>query len=341
MAKLVTNGGFYVVAAAEKGARPEMVYWDECPSGFKFCSGVNGEEVYHIVYNSRKEAGYKDIHTPFLCVVSHTKNSTYPSDDVKNNGSNAKWKAFNTQALIATDLMLARKILAGEIDVESLTVNKLSTAGKNSHIEIEDGLMKVYGISSSPNIVFGVDDNGQAVLSYYNNDGVKLYDLGPNGISKVDVVEQKWTPIIMSKVNKAGTTQTSMLDSAMSNRSAWQVVDNNIPNTQTYYKFTSKRVAGVIDSTTAQYDGMVFSGQSFNNPIDNGWYIEKMYSFVYNNPIKGDVYETPSDLYANNPPFSHDDNYIVRGRQMIYYQGGKQTATQYAYWSTKIDSALT
>ena len=119
MAKLVTNGGFYVVAAAEKGARPEMVYWDECPSGFKFCSGVNGEEVYHIVYNSRKEAGYKDIRTPFLCVVSHTKNSTYPSDDVKNNGANAKWKAFNTQALIATDLMLARKILAGEITVKS------------------------------------------------------------------------------------------------------------------------------------------------------------------------------------------------------------------------------
>lgn len=336
MAKLVTNGGFYVVAAAEKGARPEMVYWDECPSGFKFCSGVNGEEVYHIVYNSRKEAVYKDIRTPFLCVVSHTKNSTYPSDDVKNNGANAKWKAFNTQALIATDLMLARKILAGEIDVESLSVNKLSTAGKNSHIEIEDGLMKVYGTSALPNIVFGVDDNGQAILSYYNNNGVKLYDLGPNGISMVSVVEEKWTKIIMSKIDKRGTTQTERLDSAMANESAWQIVDDNIQNSAEYYHFTSKRVAGVIDSTTAAYDGMVFKSASFSYPIDNGWYIDKVRPYQYYNPAKGDIYVEPTDLYENNPVFSHGDYDLVYCREMKYYEGGRPIASQSAYWSKTI-----
>ena len=137
MAKLVTNGSFYVVAAAEKGSRPEMVYWDECPANFQFCSGKDGEEVYHIVYNTRDTTSSKYSKTPYLCVVSHKKNSTYPSDDVKNNGANAKWSAFSNMALIATDIMLARKILAGEIDVESLTVKNVNATSSDGETTVK------------------------------------------------------------------------------------------------------------------------------------------------------------------------------------------------------------
>lgn len=137
MAKLVTNGSFYVVAAAEKGARPEMVYWDECPANFQFCSGKGGEEVYHIVYNTRNTTSSKYSKTPYLCIVSHKKNSTYPSDDVKNNGANAKWSAFSNMALIATDIMLARKILAGEIDVESLTVKNVNATSSDGETTVK------------------------------------------------------------------------------------------------------------------------------------------------------------------------------------------------------------
>lgn len=130
MSKLVANGMFNVTAAAEKGAKPQFVYWDECPSSFKFCAGKDGEEVYHIVYNTRNTASSKYSKIPYLCIVSHTKNSTYPSDDVANS-VNPKWMNFQTMALFATDLMLARKILAEEIDVDSLTVRNVSAVSSD------------------------------------------------------------------------------------------------------------------------------------------------------------------------------------------------------------------
>ena len=132
MSKLVANGMFNVTAAAEKGAKPQFVYWDECPSSFKFCTGKDGEEVYHIVYNTRNTASSKYSKIPYLCIVSHTKNSTYPSDDVANS-VNPKWMNFQTMALFATDLMLARKILAEEIDVDSLTVRNVSAVSSDGN----------------------------------------------------------------------------------------------------------------------------------------------------------------------------------------------------------------
>ncbi len=70
---------------------------------------------------------------------------------------------------------------------ENLVVNRLMTnpTDGNAHIEAAGSLMKVFGLNSEqPNIVFGFDSNGYAVLKYYDNNGNFLYDLGPNGIRK-------------------------------------------------------------------------------------------------------------------------------------------------------------
>ena len=178
MSKLVANGMFNVTAAAEKGAKPQFVYWDECPSSFKFCAGKDGEEVYHIVYNTRNTASSKYSKIPYLCIVSHTKNSTYPSDDVANS-VNPKWMNFQTMALFATDLMLARKILAEEIDVDSLTVRNVSAVSSDGNttctIDGETGQLEAYNAilsgtlmtkmflienESSFNEVFSSEDTG-------------------------------------------------------------------------------------------------------------------------------------------------------------------------------------
>lgn len=76
----------------------------------------------------------------------------------------------------------------------NLTVGSLQTSGNNATITINDGVMKVYGSSSSqPNIIFGVDENGYAVLSYYDKDGTLLYNLGPEGIfNTFGTVENKF-----------------------------------------------------------------------------------------------------------------------------------------------------
>jgi hypothetical protein len=53
-------------------------------------------------------------------------------------------------------------------------------------VDIENGTIRIFGQNkSTPNIVFGVNKNGNAVLTYYNNNGEKMYDLGPSGISQL------------------------------------------------------------------------------------------------------------------------------------------------------------
>lgn len=75
-----------------------------------------------------------------------------------------------------------------------LVVSKLKTAEAGARIEASGTMLQVFG-KMALNIQFGVDDNGYAVLSYYNNNGVKLYDLGPNGLNYIDMSEAKMTPI--------------------------------------------------------------------------------------------------------------------------------------------------
>ncbi len=65
--------------------------------------------------------------------------------------------------------------------VESRVVKTYSLNG-DAHIEMENGLMQVFGTNGICNIQFGVNGDGLAVLSYYDANGNWLYDLGPNQI---------------------------------------------------------------------------------------------------------------------------------------------------------------
>lgn len=121
----------------DKGARMIMLYWSECANGFPFYSGKEGEEYYHVVFESRSDT--LRTSTCYLCISSYTKSSSsaLPSKDTTH------WLAFENVALIATDLMLSRKIAAEEIDVDSLTVRNVhavsSDGNTTCHIDGETG----------------------------------------------------------------------------------------------------------------------------------------------------------------------------------------------------------
>lgn len=51
----------------------------------------------------------------------------------------------------------------------------------SGHVNIKDGLISIFNSSDICNIRFGLKD-GYMVMSYYNNNGQLLYDLGPNGL---------------------------------------------------------------------------------------------------------------------------------------------------------------
>ena len=63
-----------------------------------------------------------------------------------------------------------------------LTSGSVQTLDTGSgHVNIKDGLISIFNSSDICNIRFGLKD-GYMVMSYYNNDGQLLYDLGPKGL---------------------------------------------------------------------------------------------------------------------------------------------------------------
>ena len=67
------------------------------------------------------------------------------------------------------------------INADKIMARQLQTTGSNGQrVSIEDGLMQIFGTNGKCNIKFGVNDNGEAILSYYDKNGKWLYDLGPN-----------------------------------------------------------------------------------------------------------------------------------------------------------------
>lgn len=91
----------------------------------------------------------------------------------------------------------------GKVNADLIEAKVLKTySNDGSSVVIEKGIMSVFGTMGVCNIKFGVNDDGMAVLSYYDNNGLKLYDLGPGGIdagllesakiSEAQYVSAKW-----------------------------------------------------------------------------------------------------------------------------------------------------
>lgn len=97
-----------------------------------------------------------------------------------------------TTAMFESGKIKGNLINAQSIWSDNVTATKLETRGdgqyntdlEKAHIEIEDGLLKVYGTQDVANIVIG-SYNGDAILRYFDNTGKMLYDLGPDGIKKI------------------------------------------------------------------------------------------------------------------------------------------------------------
>lgn len=78
------------------------------------------------------------------------------------------------------------------INADKIMARQLQTTGSNGQsVSIENGLMRVYGTNGRCNIEFGVNSNGEAILSYYDKDGKWLYDLGPNKLDGGQLTESK------------------------------------------------------------------------------------------------------------------------------------------------------
>lgn len=172
---------------------------------------------------------------------------------------------------------------------DDLVVSRLLTKpadGKNAHIEASEGVLNIYGDSSTPNIVFGVKD-GCAVLSYYDKDGKWLYDLGPDGMVKNDLKEERF--------DKTEFIPYSLTDHA----------DNG--SVTPLYRYQAKRINGDVygsdltggsNALAAECDGRWFTNP--NTIVSNGAVVNKADGItcrVQNPPI---VEITSASKYDND-----------------------------------------
>ena len=190
------------------------------------------------------------------------------------------------------------------LNADLIAAKVLESLGSNgARVAISDGMMEFFGSvnKTKPNIRFGLNSEGSAVLSYYDNNGNFLYDLGPAGISTMDKSNGSFTEYkfytsqnlfgVSSTPSSYGTykTFTSSQDSISE---TFFVADDSYdshlfpslnPSTDTkttLYRYTAPRINGkiVADSlngfTTQELaskaDGKYFTSKAKADVVKNG-----------------------------------------------------------------------
>lgn len=73
------------------------------------------------------------------------------------------------------------------LNASLVKAQRLETEGAEAAVKIEGGMIAVLGRAGVPNIKFGVNSDGYAVMQYFDNAGNMLYDLGPAGLAKISM----------------------------------------------------------------------------------------------------------------------------------------------------------
>lgn len=211
---------------------------------------------------------------------------------------------YGEQVKVMNGNAIAALFKNGMLNADLIAAKVLESLGSNgARVAISDGMMEFFGSvnKTKPNIRFGLNSEGSAVLSYYDNNGNFLYDLGPSGISTMDKSNGSFTEYkfytsqnlfgVSSTPSSYGTykTFTSSQDSISE---TFLVADYSYdshlfpslnPSTDTkttLYRYTAPRINGkiVADSlngfTTQELaskaDGKYFTSKAKADVVKNG-----------------------------------------------------------------------
>lgn len=211
----------------------------------------------------------------------------------------------------------------GNTEIKGDITAKDSATGAKTVIDAS-GMSIFNPTSIFPNIKIGLK-NGYAVLEYYDNNGKFLYDLGPNGITYIPVVEEKWLAVDLVQLSPLGY-QKILTDAAQKTK---------YKNAQsqpvfTAYQYVSKVVAGVKEDTAN--DGKVFrtSGDKTAENRITGYYCRKQAGSMVPITDTGNLIY-PSGISTYNEAV-YDRSNLYRTR-LICYDGGVVVSEVYAYWN--------
>lgn len=213
---------------------------------------------------------------------------------------------YGEQVKVMNGNAIAALFKDGMLNADLIAAKVLESLGSNgARVSISDGIMEFFGSvnKTKPNIRFGLNSEGSAVLSYYDNNGDLLYDLGPDGISTMDKTNGTFTEYkfytsqnlfgVSSTPSSYGTYKTfTSSHNPPSISETFLVADNSYdshlfpslnPSTNTkttLYRYTAPRINGkiVADSlngfTTQELaskaDGKYFTSKAKADVVKNG-----------------------------------------------------------------------
>lgn len=213
---------------------------------------------------------------------------------------------YGEQVKVMNGNAIAALFKDGMLNADLIAAKVLESLGSNgARVSISDGIMEFFGSvnKTKPNIRFGLNSEGSAVLSYYDNNGDLLYDLGPDGISTMDKTNGSFTAYqfytsqnlfgVSSTPSSYGTYKTfTSSHNPPSISETFLVADNSYdshlfpslnPSTNTkttLYRYTAPRINGkiVADSlngfTTQELaskaDGKYFTSKAKSDVVKNG-----------------------------------------------------------------------
>lgn len=185
--------------------------WEELGDGYTFYP-LNSEEsdVFDVVEYDGKF---------YECNKQHVKDSSAtPYDDYTAYAGKGNWTLSTQYSFVATKVMWSA---IGQIDFFGSQSINVYGQNNNSRVCLHDGMVEIFGAANSvvPNIRFGVDsETGYSILSYYDNNGKWLYDLGPNGwdnknVTKGRLEEFDYLPAheYLNNIHNYGFTASSQL----------------------------------------------------------------------------------------------------------------------------------
>ena len=164
--------------------------------------------------------------------------------------------------------------------------------GQSTRIEIENGVMKFFGAFTYPNIVLGVDEDGCAVLNFYDKNGIFKYGLGPNQIINTKSQAESMTPMYYNILDDISATSFSNANIVTIYRYMTYSVSPGSSNL--LYLYLAKISANVYGGNHVGNSDTL--GRQMNNKIiKNGYHTPLQSSDIFDS---GMVVETSSPLHG-------------------------------------------
>ena len=239
------------------------------------------------------------------------KRSDLQEVGIELDGENSKIKLMADTTEVSDDLIVRR--LATKPNVNGVTAS------------VDGGIIKAEHKDSGQVAMFGINDEGQLVLQWWQ-DGTLICDLSPTGITtRVETKAESWTtlkPFIFLQ-NDAATNNGMTIDTITESGTQYYRYNAGYAKVSNVLKYVNPATGQATLDAPPEENGMVFAGNShggatFPDVIPDGWYRKKNLNGVYPAEIISDRYETLQVYWF----------------EIVKYVNGKQSDNAYVWFRT-------